>query len=203
MISPLHKNGHAIVMPTDIKVGDILGFSGDAWGSAAINCVTYGIPWWGLSHVGIVGEFNGRMLLFESCTSNTTPCVIQGKLFKGSQAQDILPKITNYEGKVWHYPLYRNLFKHERDRLQDFLLETVGHPYDNIGAFRAGGIGFSWLESKLRHDDLSSLFCSEWCASAHGEIGVFPNDDGARWNPNYFVRTERRMGLLKKPRRCK
>lgn len=203
MLSPFHKNGKGIVLPSDIKVGDILGFSGDAWGSAAINVVTYGIPWWSLSHCGIVGEHNGRLLLFESCTNNILPCEVLGSVIQGSQAQDIRRKIADYAGKVYHYPLYRTLFAHERQRLQDFLLETTGHPYDRIGAFRAGGVGFSWMESKLRCADLSSLFCSEWCASAHAEIGIFPNDNGARWNPNYFVRKERRLGLLKKPRRLK
>lgn len=187
----------------DAKAGDIMGFSGDSWASAGINAVTYGVPWWSLSHVAILGEHEGRLVLFESTTYNPEPCCISGKSIEGSQAHEIENRLAQYHGKAWHYPLYRRLYDHERNRLNDFLHATLGHPYDKIGAFRAGGIGFSWLESQLCESDLSSLFCSEWCAAAHGEIGLFPNDSGARWNPNHFCRTERRMSVLKKPRRCK
>ncbi len=204
MIPLFHKHGYPICNhEMDFKAGDIIGFSGDAWGSSFINIVTYGIPLWSISHVGIIGEHKGQLLLFESMTNSTLPCEIRGGMFNGSQAHSIIEAVTAYQGKAWHYPLYRRLFDHERLRLNDFLHETIHTPYDCIGAFRSGGYGFSWLESQLRTKDLSSLFCSEWCASAHGEIGIFPNDNGARWNPNYFVRTERRMGLLRKPRRLK
>lgn len=203
MISPFYKHGYPICHPDDFKAGDIIGFSGDAWGSSFINIMTYGLPLWSLSHCGIVGEHEGQLLLFEAMTNSNLPCEIQGGLFQGSQAHGIIEAVTQYQGKAWHYPLYRRLFQHERERLSEFLYETIGVPYDRIGAFRAGGIGFSWLESQLQTRDMSSLFCSEWCATAHGEIGIFPNDNGARWNPNYFVRTERKMGLLQRPRRLK
>ena len=38
------------------KAGDIIGFSGDSWLSVGINLATYGIPFWSLSHVGILGD---------------------------------------------------------------------------------------------------------------------------------------------------
>lgn len=187
----------------DPKAGDIMGFCGDSWSSAGINVVTYGIPWWGLSHVAILGDHEGKLLLFESTTFNPEPCCISGKVIEGSQAHIIENRLAQYQGKVWHYPLYRSLYDFEQDRLTKYLHATLGHPYSKIGAFRAGGIGFSWLESQLCETDLSSLFCSEWCASAHAEIGIFPNENGARWNPNHFCRAERRMGILKTPRRVK
>jgi len=105
----------------DIKVGDIFGFSGDSWASAGINVVTYGFPWWSLSHCGIIGEHDGRLLLFESTTFNSDPCIITGKLIQGSQAHDLESTLARYRGKVWHYPLYRKLFEHERQRLNEFL----------------------------------------------------------------------------------
>ena len=58
------------------KAGDIIGFSGDSWMSAGINMATYGIPFWSLSHVGIVGEHDGELLLFESTELNKLPCAI-------------------------------------------------------------------------------------------------------------------------------
>jgi hypothetical protein len=49
-----------MIMSMDtFKPGDILGFSGDTWVSATINLATYGIPYWHLSHVGIVAEWDG------------------------------------------------------------------------------------------------------------------------------------------------
>ena len=43
-------------IPDEIKAGDIIGFSGDSWISTLVNIATYGIPFWGLSHVGIMGR---------------------------------------------------------------------------------------------------------------------------------------------------
>lgn len=189
--------------PAGLSPGDIIGFSGDAIVSLAINVLTYGMPLWSISHVGIIGEHEDKLLCFESKTTDHTPCEVTGKCIRGSQAHSLDHLIKTYRGKMWHYPLYRKLFNHERYRLYKFLHATIGLSYDNIGAFRAGGLGFSWFESQLREADLHSLFCSEWCAAAHAEIGLFATDNVSRWSPNLLCRTERRMGILKKPRRIK
>ncbi len=189
--------------PKAIKPGDIIGFSGDAWSSAGIALASLGIPWWSLSHVGIMGEHDGRLLLFESTTFDSEPCFINGKHIDGTQAHDLDTKIARYPGKVWHYPLCRQLFDHERLRLNEFLAATLGLPYDQIGAFRAGGFSFSWIESRLREQDLHSLFCSEWCAAAHAEIGLFATDNVSRYSPSLLVRSERRSKILCWPRRLK
>jgi hypothetical protein len=183
--------------------GDIIGFSGYALSSIAINIATYGIPFWSTSHVGIIGEYEGRKLLFESCWNNEDPCVIQNKQFRGTQAHEIEPRIERYFGKVWHYPLYRELYDFEKERLNTFLADTIGTPYNQLDAMRSGGIGLSWIESLLRDPDLSSIFCSEWCCAAHTATGIFRTDNVSRWNPNRFVRTERSQGILLKPRRIK
>lgn len=213
----------------DFRPGDILGFSGDTWVSATINLATYGIPYWGLSHLGIVAEYNGEswpsgllfhgtelyingsletepfrgLLLFESTFGCPMPCEIQGKVGSGAQAHNIKERIEQYGGKVWHYPLYRDLRPLESRRLTAFLLKHLGRNYDAIGALRAGGIGFSWLESRLRQEDLSSLFCSEYCAGAHKHIHLLDTDSASRWSPNLLTRVERRRGILLKPRRLK
>lgn len=185
------------------KPGDIIGFCGDGWLSAGINLATYGVPYWSISHLGIIGEHNGRTLLFESCYHQDAPCEIQDKLFSGTQAHTLDFRLNNYPGKIWHYPLYRSLYDDEKERLNGFLLDTIGLPYDQIGAFRAGEYGLSWIEAWLRETDLSSIFCSEWCAAAHTHIGIFRTDNVSRWNPNRFVRVERRQEILTRPRRLK
>lgn len=189
--------------PRDLKAGDIIGFSGDSWLSASINLATYGLPWWSLSHVGIVADYDGELLLFESTTLNDVPCVIQGRPFRGTQAQRPIARIGGYKGKVWHYSLYRPLYPDEDMRLTKLLVSTVGTPYDEIGALRAGGIGWSWIESLLREQDLSSIFCSEWVAAAYAAIGLFATDNVSRWNPNRLVRYLRHHEILLKPRRLK
>lgn len=187
--------------PQAILPGDIIGFSGEGLISSGITLATYGLPWLSLSHVGIMGEHDGRLLLFESTTLSSDPCEITGRVIAGSQAHSLDYRLAHYRGKVWHYPLYRPLFDHENKRLTEFLEATIGLPYDKIGAFRTSGIGFSWLEARLRDQDLHSLFCSEWCAAAHAEIGIFATNNVSRWSPNLFTRTERHAGVLRKARR--
>lgn len=187
----------------DFRPGDLIGFSGKAWTSAFIQCVTYGIPFWSLSHVAIVGPHEDQTLLFESDENPILKCSIRGTISKGVQAHSITEKVASYPGKVWHYPLSRQLYDFESKRLNEFLHSHIGNSYDQIGAIRAGGLGFSWVESCLHEENLSSLFCSEYCAAAHREIGLFPTDNVGRWSPNRLVRKERRMGLLLRPRRLK
>jgi hypothetical protein len=193
-----------IVNPDDLKAGDVIGFSGESWISFLINIGTYGIPFWGISHVGIMAHAaDGRLLLFESTTLEDMPCEIGGACFNGTQAHSLEKIIERYKGKVWHYPLCRPLYENEDKRLTEFLMGTLHTPYDAMGAFRSAGVGFSWLESCLREQDLHMIFCSAWCAAALTNIGIFQTDDAARWNPNHFVRTLRRKELVFKPRRLR
>jgi len=190
-------------IPT-VQPGDIIGFSGESFISDFINVATYGVPRWGISHVGIMGEApDGRLLLFESTTLDGLPCEITGGHFNGTQAHSLDAVVREYRGKVWHYPLCRTLYQNERERLTQFLMETIHVSYDEMGAFRSGGVGLSWIESLFREEDLTKIFCSEWCCAAHTAIGIFRTDNVSRWNPNRFLRTERRQGILRKPRRLK
>jgi hypothetical protein len=184
-----------------MKPGDIIGFSGDSLVSIGINLGTWGLPFWGISHVGILAEFDGNLLLFESTTLCDLPCEIKGRKFKGSQAHNLLTRLRGYQGKAWHYPLYRGLYEDERKRLNGYLKDTIGTPYSEIGAFRAAGFGT--LETLFGEESQSAGFCSEWVESALSEIGVFPTDDAYKWNPNRLTRTLRRSGLLKAPQRIK
>jgi hypothetical protein len=186
-----------------MRSGDIMGFLGKNPGSHLINLFTYGLPLNGLSHVGIVADYQGDLVLFESTTWSTEPCLIQGKQIKGVQVHKIIPRIDKYEGRVWHYPLTKPLNLADRQGLTDFLLAQVGKGYDAVGAFRSGGEGFSWLESKLHHEHLTTLFCSEMCAAAHREVNRFQTTNAGRWNPNSFTRAEISRGTLSKPIRFK
>lgn len=189
---------------TVIKPGDVIAFSGNSWMSAFINVVTGGIPFCGISHVGIMaGDDTGRLLLFESTTLDPLPCAISGEPFDGTQAHILEDVLSSYSGRVYHYPLYRPLYPNESERLTQFLMETIHIPYDELGAMRSAGVGFSWIESQFRPQDLNKIFCSEWLASALAIVGVFPTSNASRWNPNHLIRHLRWNHVVVKPRRLK
>ncbi len=190
---------------TQIKAGDIIGFSGRSWISAAVNIATYGIPFWGISHVGIVAHAtDGRLLIFESTSlDGNILCEITGKPICGTQAHSLDFILGHYDGKAYHYPLYRALYPSENERLTAFLIGTIGVPYDMTGAFRSAGVGLSWIESLFRRQDLTSIFCSEWVAAAYAVTGLHPTDNVSRWNPNRLCRHLRGHNILCKPRRLK
>jgi len=182
----------------DMKPGDLIGYSGQGWISAIINLGSYGLPNRGLSHVGIIGgsATNGTRLVFESTSLCDSPCAITGRRTRGVQAHPIDESIREYRGRVYHYPLYRKLYRHETDRLTRYLFQAVGLPYDTKGAIRSGGVGLSALESLIRGQDLSALFCSEFVASALAHIGLFQTANASRWNPNCLIRTLQQLGTF-------
>jgi len=182
--------------------GDIIGFVGHSPSSALISLGCVGIPFWSLSHVGIIGELHGKLVLFHSTTDDKQACLIQGEQFNGSQCHD-LATVNNYHGKVYHYPISRPLYQHERDRLNEYLIESVGRPYDTLSAVRSGGFLFSLIEGVLRRQSLNRVFCSEYVAAAHANIGLFATCNASRWNPSRLVRAERLAGILCPPERLK
>ena len=86
----------------DFKLGDVIGFSGDGGISFTVNILSYGIPWISISHLGILGEHEGELLLFESTTLSNIPCRIQDKPVKGVQAVRLEDRVREYDGKVFH-----------------------------------------------------------------------------------------------------
>jgi hypothetical protein len=185
-----------------ISTGDIIGFSGRNLRSDAINITTGGIPRWGISHVGIIGNSQGKHFLFES-VENMQRCAILGEEFRGVQAHCMNDVLANYDGRVWHYPIYRRLYKHEIDRLSSFLLSSLGKLYDAGGAIQSGGLLYGLYNAAVYGESLSELFCSELCSAAESRIGIFPTTNASRWNPNKLIRTMRRAGVLKRRVRLK
>ena len=195
-----------LILPGDpsIKAGDIIGFSGRSWISAGINIATYGIPLWGISHVGIMANAtDDRLLIFESTSLENLPCAISHENFTGTQAHLLDDILRVYDGKAWQYPLYRPLYANEDERLTEFLMETIHVPYDAMGAFRSAGVGLSYMESLFHPSNLHTIYCSEWVAAAYAVVGLFATDNVSRWNPNKLVRRLRRAEILCAPRRSK
>lgn len=172
-----------------LKAGSIIGYCGYGWQPSVINLATCGWPGVGVHHVGIVSEYDGQPLVYESTTGDRPPCVRTGKINLGTQAHTVeqltaLPAFT----KLWVYEPRRELYAHEKVRLSAFLESTLSLPYDMDGAIGAGGFGFNLLSAFFCGENLSSFFCSELCAAALVATGTIDTDDASKWSPNKLCR---------------
>jgi len=188
---------------TAFAAGDILGCSGNSWQSAAIATLTYGLPWYSLSHVMILAPYQGQLAIYESTMGCSMPCLAAGCAISGVQVHPLRERIENYDGKVWHYPLASYLNAAESQKLEAYLTAQLGKAYDELGAFEAGGLLWSLWNAKRHPAYQTSMFCSKLCAAAHAEIGRFNTRNINQWSPNHFVRTERREKVLLIPGRLK
>lgn len=175
--------------------GDLLSFSGYNLAGLVINLGSYGIPFFGLSHIGIAAEYLGKVRLFESTSLNNTPCLIQGKNVSGSQIQNIDTRIKAYPGMVKRIPIKKKLTNSESRRLTEYLIKNIGHPYDYLGAERSGGKLWAQLHRFFHEESGESLFCSEWVALALRQIDVFRTGNASSWNPNSLYRELVRRGI--------
>jgi hypothetical protein len=174
--------------------GDILGFSGRHWASYGINLCTYGVPGWGLSHVGIVSYVDGPTAGLRCLDSDYG---------EGVSHTEISTKVNEYEGRVWHYQLTRPLYLYEVGRLTRHASSFLGRPYDSGGALKSGGKIVALVNAILGRESVASLFCSEYVAECLNEIGIFPTGNVSRWSPNHLMRRLRAAGIIHKPRRLK
>ncbi len=182
----------------EYKDGDLIGFSGEGLVSDGINVGTFGIPRWHICHIGIVSSYRGRAYIFESTTTNgTKKCAILGKEVNGVQAHPI-EDILSRPGKVWKYPLQAPLYRAEKTRLTLYLLSMLGEPYDYLGAGRTAGFFLRTVESVLRTEDLSKVFCSELCSEALTQLGRTRIVNSSGQNPNSLVRYCYREGITTK-----
>lgn len=186
-----------------LRPGDIIACSGSCLQSDFINVVTFGIPRVHASHLMICAEVANALLLFESTTGCSIPCAINGQCINGTQAHEIGPRIAEYRGKVWHYPLVKPLRAEERRRLSKYLINTIALPYDTIGGLRSGGKIWNAINRRLHPESLSALFCSEWVASALTRIERFDTISASGWSPNGLIRELRNRGIVRECMRMK
>lgn len=187
-----------------ISPGDVIGFSGGGAVSTVIKVCSLANPWSGISHVGVVAGARGYGdVVFESTSGDVRPCAITGVRTNGVQAHTLDELVESYDGWLYRYPLYRQLYRHESSRLTSYLLQSIGSPYDRDGAVHAGGVLYAAVCALKRGQDLADLFCSELVAAALSHIGVFETSNASRWNPTRLIRELRRMGIVGKPVRIK
>lgn len=161
--------------------------------SAIINVSTLGIPFFGLSHCGVVASnptASGDLMIFESTTLSPGPCVFTMERTSGVQAHKLYWRVANYKGKVWHYPLSKTLSESQRGGLWQSCINDLGKGYDYLQAFRSRSLGFGWLEKLLYgKENLTSVYCSEFVASRYRELDVFRTSNVSRWSPNKLARS--------------
>ena len=183
--------------------GDLIGISGKGLVADVINAGSYGMPRWNLSHIGIICEYHGQHLLFESTTLNgDSPCVILGGPISGAQAHTV-DEFMQRPGKIWHYPMRTRLYAHQSVRLRLLLLELLGREYDLTGALRSGGCFLRILEKTFRMQDISTLFCSEMVAFVLTHIGTAHIINASGQSPNSLVRRLYRHAITEKRKRLK
>ncbi len=197
-------------MTMDIEDGDIIGFSGSHYISDFINLVTYGIPRYSLSHVGILSRKNKRSkwLVFEANEDVPYPCAITKQKHDGVQAHSLDLLLERYPGKMWLYRLRGPAVCALDDAahwlpLYQALLNELGTPYDWMGAKRAGGFFHSAIHALLHKQDTSSLFCSELVAMILAEYGVLDTNNVSKWSPNRLMRHLVRKHIYDKAVRLK
>lgn len=186
-----------------MKSGDLIGFSGYDLSGIGINLGSGGIPFYGISHIGIIARYQGILRLFESTTLCELPCLVQGKPVSGAQVHNIQKRKSAYHGKVYHISLKKELTAIQAKSLTTYLLNDVGSPYDLLGAGISGGWFLRKIKAILRPQDLNNLFCSEWCAAGWNDIDVFHTGNASTWNPNSLYRESRRRGITYKKVRIK
>ena len=180
----------------ELAPGDLLGFSGNDLVSHVVNLGSLGLPYRGISHVGIVSEWASKLVLFESTTFQSKPCLIKGKIIAGVQANRIEDRLA---GRVWLYKLKRPLTLSDRIKLRDFLLTYVGKSYDTLGAFQSGGKLFSLIQKLKFQENLHTIFCSELCAAALREVDRLETESASYWSPNKLLRYLVTNGITEEP----
>ena len=179
-----------------LKQGDLIAFSGWNLSGLVINLGTFGIPFYGFSHIGIVAAWNGNLRLFESTTLCKQPCLIQNSQVSGAQCHDIDTRISGYRGIIWKISLRIPLRIWQKGALAAYLHRDVGRSYDMLGAERSGGFLWQAFNRFLRPEDLNNLFCSEWVAASLRSIDVFRTANASAFNPNYLYRELRRRNIV-------
>jgi hypothetical protein len=200
--------------PPDPAPGDLIGFSDPGPIGTAINLATWGVPGWGLSHVGIVADHPDydRPLLWESTTLADRDCLIAKRRTRGVQAHFLWQRIDEFSGRVWHYRLRRPLCQVPRPTgspaggdLTAYVVGQLGTDYDALGAFRSRATPLALLERWfcVHPENLASLFCSEFTAAAWFEAGVWSIRSASNWSPNALARAAVRRRVCLQPLRIK
>lgn len=147
-----------------IKIGDVITFSGTDFPSAVVKVATQSI----YVHVAIVHSIDlqappeNAILIAESHIDCSLPSVGTGKRALGVQFQWLFNRLTQHPEQAWWVPLKTPLSLESIAKLQVWLqtMESQEIPYDFIQAIGAGIAQVEPIKIKI-NPDFSALFCSE------------------------------------------
>lgn len=195
----------AIVLP-----GAILGFSSRDVVSDFI-CVMSLAPPGSIHHVGIVSKGDDEPLVYEAIHGEKSrpACYFQQKQTSGLQAHTVNELVefirernrtTGAVTKVWCYNPRAPLYEHEEIRLENWLRQRVGSPYDLTGAWHSGGgYLFRSLSFLIRGESFTKLFCSETAIGGLTNIGRVQSHSASHCNPMKTIRLLRWCGYFDTP----
>ncbi|MCK5018885.1 MAG: hypothetical protein KAS32_17620 [Candidatus Peribacteraceae bacterium] len=156
-----------------MQTGDIIAFDGDGIFSQGINLAIgkckndhY------ISHAAMVlrttAHSEGIVQLIESTSL--------GNSFAGVQITRMSDHVKYYEGKIWWYPIRRDIQVRVKPMLK-WLMAQEGKEYDLPQAL------LSALDFVPQREDFSKLFCSELCSEGLERGGVIGEVISSRINP--------------------
>ncbi len=172
MLSPIDLASAIQLM----RAGDVLAFSGNAFGSKLIQFFTKS-P---ISHVAIVSENGGGKEYVEA----------NNILKKVGVYRFPAEKLEEYNGRVWLLPLSSSAHKRmNKTILENYLFQQANFAFDTFGSIRSAEVLLPLipvLRNRIRivyQEDLSKLFCSEFIAAAFRTSGVIKNINASEVTP--------------------
>lgn len=172
----------------DLLPGSVLAFSTRDMVADAINVLSLR-PWGWYHHLAIVSEGDkSEPFIYEAVNSERPPCYWTNKresCLRGYPASELLEFMRPRSTKIYCFPLRCPLYVHESERLESWLRQRVGLPYDLTSAWHSGGGWlFRTLSFLIRGESLAELFCSETVAGALTYVGRIKTRSASHWNPN-------------------
>lgn len=186
---------------SDVRPGDVIGFSDLSSLGRWINYTTWGLPGWGLSHIAIVATSpldDGEAVVFESTSSCNRPCLVSKRVVRGVQCHWLQNRIADYHGRAWVYPLAEPLGEIASRLLLQLCFNDCGIPYDYWGAFRSRSLGLGWLARLIhpRPENLRAYYCSEFVAERLRDLKRLDVDNVSEWAPNPLMREALRQKTI-------
>lgn len=184
--------------------------------------------WTRTSHVGVMAEITDQdlaeadrdgdlarlprpltkvgctLVLAESTTLSTTPCMLMRRPICGVQCHDLDERIAEYDGRAWLWNLAPDFALDEAKTrlLAELVLRRIGTEYDTEGALWAGSLAIiKWMI--WRPMDLHRVYCDEINYHWLSRVGVLPPANASLLMPCDMMRALLDIGALDDPIRIK
>ena len=165
---PKPKLAHYADLRDDLKMGDLILYSGKETISNVIKLVTSS-RW---SHIGMVFDLPEYdfVTVWEATTLSNARDLTSGKFGKGVQLIPLSERVRIYDGEIAMRRLQPPVTAEQVIALVQLRRQLRGKPYeeDNMGLIRSAYDG----TFGTNQEDLTSVFCSELVAEAYQSMGL-------------------------------